>query len=64
MAIGTLYRHFPTRDELLLAVFAGKLDVVARTGEQSLADPDPLGQLTGPRKPCARWPPRIWASTS
>jgi AcrR family transcriptional regulator len=46
VAIGTLYRHFPTRDELLLAVFAGKLDVVARTGEQALADPDPWAGFT------------------
>ena len=41
VAIGTLYRHFPTRDDLLVAVFADKLAVVAGTGEQALADPDP-----------------------
>jgi AcrR family transcriptional regulator len=41
VAIGTLYRHFPTRDDLLVAVFADKLDIVAGTAERSLADPDP-----------------------
>jgi AcrR family transcriptional regulator len=41
VAIGTLYRHFPTRDDLLVAVFADKLALVAGTGEQALADPDP-----------------------
>ena len=46
VAIGTLYRHFPTRDDLMLAVFAGKLDRVARTGEQALTDPDPWAGFT------------------
>lgn len=41
VAIGTLYRHFPSRDDLLVAVFAGKLKQVADTGEQALADADP-----------------------
>ncbi|HEY1675800.1 MAG TPA: helix-turn-helix domain-containing protein [Streptosporangiaceae bacterium] len=41
VAIGTLYRHFPARDDLLVAVFADKLATVASTGEQALADPDP-----------------------
>jgi AcrR family transcriptional regulator len=46
VAIGTLYRHFPTRDDLMLAVFDGKLDRVARTGEQALTDPDPWAGFT------------------
>jgi AcrR family transcriptional regulator len=46
VAIGTLYRHFPTRDDLLVAVFADKLAVVAGTGEQALADPDPWAGFT------------------
>ena len=41
VAVGTLYRHFPARDDLMLAVFDDKLDRVARTGEQALTDPDP-----------------------
>jgi AcrR family transcriptional regulator len=40
VAIGTLYRHFPTRDDLLVAVFADKLQMVADTGEQALAHDD------------------------
>ena len=39
-AIGTLYRHFPTRDDLLVAVFADKLRIVADTGERALAHED------------------------
>jgi AcrR family transcriptional regulator len=46
VAIGTLYRHFPTRDDLLVAVFADKLAIVASTGEQALADPDPWAGFT------------------
>ncbi len=46
MAIGTLYRHFPTRDDLLVAVFADKLATVASRGEQALADPDPWAGFT------------------
>jgi AcrR family transcriptional regulator len=40
VAIGTLYRHFPARDDLLVAVFADKLRIVADTGEQALACED------------------------
>jgi AcrR family transcriptional regulator len=40
VAIGTLYRHFPTRDDLLVAVFAEKLRIVADTGERALAHTD------------------------
>ena len=46
VAIGTLYRHFPTRDDLLVAVFADKLATVASRGEQALADPDPWTGFT------------------
>jgi AcrR family transcriptional regulator len=46
VAVGTLYRHFPTRDDLLVAVFADKLAIVAGTGEQALADPDPRAGFT------------------
>ena len=46
VAIGTLYRHFPARDDLTLAVFDGQLDRVARTGEQALTDPDPWAGFT------------------
>jgi AcrR family transcriptional regulator len=41
VAIGTLYRHFPTRDDLLVAVFADKLKRVAEAGEQALGGSDP-----------------------
>ncbi|TVT17292.1 TetR/AcrR family transcriptional regulator [Amycolatopsis acidiphila] len=36
VAIGTLYRHFPNRDELVVAVFADKLRTVLEAGERGL----------------------------
>jgi AcrR family transcriptional regulator len=36
VAIGTLYRHFPTRDDLVRAVFADKLRIVVDAGERGL----------------------------
>jgi len=41
VAIGTLYRHFPTRDDLLVAVFADKLGTLVHTGEHALELEDP-----------------------
>jgi AcrR family transcriptional regulator len=35
LAIGTLYRHFPTREELVRAVFAGKLAVLLEAAEHA-----------------------------
>lgn len=37
VAIGTLYRHFPKREELAVAVFADKLRAVLEAGERGLA---------------------------
>ena len=39
---GTLYRHFPTREALLLAVYAHEIDGLADAVEQSLATQSPL----------------------
>src|ERR1039458_4951739 len=36
VAIGTLYRHFPTRDDLLVAVFEEKMRIGGEHGEQAL----------------------------
>ena len=36
VAIGTLYRHFPTREDLVRAVFADKLRIVVDAGERGL----------------------------
>jgi AcrR family transcriptional regulator len=42
---GTLYRHFPTRDHLVLAVIDEGLVAIADFGDALLADPDPLDAL-------------------
>src|SRR5256885_717896 len=46
VGIGTLYRHFPTREDLLEAVFLSRMDEL-RAQAEALADhPSPLGALT------------------
>ncbi|WP_154794439.1 TetR/AcrR family transcriptional regulator [Occultella kanbiaonis] len=41
VGIATLYRRFPTREDLIAATFAGKMATYADAVEQALADPDP-----------------------
>jgi AcrR family transcriptional regulator len=41
VGIATLYRRFPTREELITCVFASKMTAYAQAIEQALADPDP-----------------------
>ena len=43
---GTLYRHFPSRDDLVLAVIDDGLLALAELGEASLEHPDPVVALT------------------
>ncbi|MFI6094055.1 TetR/AcrR family transcriptional regulator [Lentzea sp. NPDC051213] len=43
---GTLYRHFPTRNDLVLAVIEDGLAELHRLGVELLDDPDPLSALT------------------
>ena len=45
VGIGTLYRHFPTRQALLEAVYADEVDAMARAAH-GLADRDPWDALT------------------
>ncbi|UXA16392.1 TetR/AcrR family transcriptional regulator [Mycobacterium sp. SMC-4] len=42
---GTLYRHFPSRDALVLAVIDEGLTALHRLGTRLLEAPDPLGAL-------------------
>ena len=42
----TLYRHFPTRDDLLEAVFRGRIDALSQLGDDLLASPEPFDALT------------------
>jgi AcrR family transcriptional regulator len=45
VGIGTLYRHFPTRDALVEAVFRDTVDASTSRGEQLLISDDPAGAL-------------------
>ena len=42
---GTLYRHFPTRDHLVLAVIEGGLLALRDLGVELLDEPDPVAAL-------------------
>jgi AcrR family transcriptional regulator len=41
VGIGTLYRRYPTRPDLVAAAFEAKMTVYAEAAQQALADPDP-----------------------
>jgi AcrR family transcriptional regulator len=45
VGIGTLYRHFPTREVLIQAVLADRLDSLCEQGRQLLNDPCPTTAL-------------------
>jgi AcrR family transcriptional regulator len=45
VGIGTLYRHFPTRDALLAAVFRDRIDGLAQFGDELLDAPDAFDAL-------------------
>ena len=46
VGIGTLYRHFPTREDLVEAVFRDRLDELQRLGEELLGADQPWEALT------------------
>ncbi|MCW2904440.1 MAG: TetR family transcriptional regulator [Streptosporangiaceae bacterium] len=46
LAIGTLYRHFPSRLDLVEAIFAAKVQTWIEAGERALAMEDPWEALT------------------
>jgi AcrR family transcriptional regulator len=46
VGIGTLYRHFPTRDALVEAVFRDTLDAATSRGEEMLTSDDPAAALS------------------
>jgi AcrR family transcriptional regulator len=41
VSIGTLYNHFPTRDDLFDAIFPARMAVLDASATAALADPDP-----------------------
>ncbi len=47
VGMGTLYRRFPTKHDLVEAVIAESLDAFVAAAEDGLADPDPWAGFTG-----------------
>jgi AcrR family transcriptional regulator len=47
LSVATLYRHFPTRDDLLTAVFTTQTGVCEASLRRAAADPDPANGLRG-----------------
>lgn len=45
VGVGTVYRRFPSRDALVVALFEERLDQYVRLAEDCLADPDPAAGL-------------------
>ncbi len=45
VGIGTLYRHFPTRDDLVAAVFRDRIDELQARGEELLGSDQPGAAL-------------------
>ncbi|MFF5010304.1 TetR/AcrR family transcriptional regulator [Streptomyces phaeochromogenes] len=54
VGIATLYRRFPTREDLIGAVFADRMDAYAQATAEALTDPDPWhGFTTYIKRVCA-----------
>jgi AcrR family transcriptional regulator len=47
VGIATLFRHFPTKEDLVVAVFADRMEAYAQATTDALADPDPWRGFTG-----------------
>ena len=45
VGIGTLYRHFPTREALFDAVYRREIDQLGELAERLVANPDPVAAL-------------------
>ncbi|WP_439664156.1 TetR/AcrR family transcriptional regulator [Lentzea sp. HUAS TT2] len=46
VSIGTLYKHFPSREDLVSVIFLDRLTALDVIGEKALADPDPWHAFT------------------
>ncbi|WP_329787112.1 helix-turn-helix domain-containing protein [Lentzea sp. DG1S-22] len=46
VSIGTLYKHFPTRDDFVSSIFPERLAALEVIGAKALADPDPWRAFT------------------
>src|SRR5207249_12330182 len=47
VGVGTLYRHFPAREDLVDAVLEGAFEDLVASAEAALAEPDPWSGFTG-----------------
>lgn len=47
VGVGTLYRRYPTRDDLITAAFEAKMAAYAEAARNALADPDPWSGFCG-----------------
>src|SRR6195952_4312092 len=47
VGVATLFRRFPTRDDLIAATFADKMHAYAHAIDTALADPDPWQGFCG-----------------
>jgi AcrR family transcriptional regulator len=45
VGVGTIYRHFPDKKQLIDAVFEAQLETMIALAEQALADPDPWASI-------------------
>lgn len=55
VGIGTLYRHFPTRQALLEAVYQDQIEAVAARADELIATTDPVSALSGWLVAVAAW---------
>jgi AcrR family transcriptional regulator len=46
VGVGTVYRHFPDKDQLVEGLFEQRMQALVTRMEQALADPDPWRGLT------------------
>jgi AcrR family transcriptional regulator len=47
VGVGTVYRHFPTKDDLVVALAAERFERLAELARAAIEDPDPWGAFCG-----------------
>jgi AcrR family transcriptional regulator len=55
VGVGTVYRRFPTKEELIDAVFTDRLEALVTLAEEALTAPSAWAGLTGFLRTSARW---------
>jgi len=65
VGIATVFRHFPTKEALVAAVFSDRMDAYADAVATALEDPDPgTDSLATSRRPAPCGPPTTASPTS